>query len=53
MRWLRDKLRFWFWFEFGTPCLRLWCPGELVNSKLVGGAVYWRCLRCGAHTRPK
>ena len=43
------KIKAWF----RAPCFLFWCPGELVNSKLVGGAVYWRCTRCGAHTQPK
>lgn len=47
------RIKDWLRFNFGTICWRLWCPGELVNSKLVGGTVYWRCTKCGAHTQPK
>ena len=37
----------------GIRCLVLMCPGELINSKAIDGAVYWRCKDCGAHTKPR
>lgn len=46
---MRDLMRKWF----GLRCVVLFCPGEIINSKLVGGAVYWRCTICGKHTQPR
>lgn len=44
---MRNILRKWF----GLRCMIMFCPGDVVT--IAPGKTFWRCVNCGAQTKPQ